>query len=446
MKNTTSHSNEPNPDEHAPSRIRAKIEQVMGNKVVSVIFVILIFLIACLLFVMDFLSESDVVRFDFKTFYAACSFEHGSGENLYDLQHLHRTARKSGIGGHVYPYLYPPFLALVAKPLTAFPPGTAQKLWTVIGAILMALSAAACTLIASSRVKGDGERSILPELVLYGLALLFALPYRNNIYIGQVNIIVLAFLVLSLLFYYRRSDLLAGAFLGCAVMIKITPAVLVLFFIARRRFKIVVGLALSLIGLFALTLFLGGWKVWADFFSLLAVLLSGADIPGLFPIDAVYNFSMRGLFLRFISSRPAAMVFATLSLLLLLALITCLTWKTRKERAAEVLILPFFVLMIIASPLTFLHHVIYLLPCAVLANAYMTALPRPKREFHIFVIFLIIAVAGIDFPIYYDGVLMPDIGRECFTSVNLCALLGLFFIGIWISRALAGARVEKNAP
>src|SRR6202035_2483419 len=108
------------------------------------------------------------------------------------------------------------------------------------------------------------------------------------------------------------------------------------------------------------------------------------------------------------------------------------------ERTAELMLLPFLVAMVVASPVAYLHHVIYLLPGLALSLGYAwTALAGWRRPAAVAVLLLAAAAAGAPFPeMYMHRGISPigqglPLGLELLTSLNLYALLALALAGAW---------------
>jgi len=104
----------------------------------------------------------------------------------------------------VYPYLYPPLLAVVLVPLTFLPPPAAAWLWA---------AASAAALAASAALVARGSARILV------LALLFA-PFAATQWNLQANAFVLLLLVLARERLDRGFEWGGGALLGVSIAVK----------------------------------------------------------------------------------------------------------------------------------------------------------------------------------------------------------------------------------
>ena len=135
-----------------------------------------------------------------------------------------------------YPYLYPLFLAFVLIPLTFIPYGLATVSWFVLCVASLVGACLSLQRIASCESRTAMVR-YLPTAGLISMFLLFQ-PILCGFPQGQVNPIVLLCTALFYGSYARNRPLRAGAWLGAAIAIKVVPAVLVVFLIVRRQYRI----------------------------------------------------------------------------------------------------------------------------------------------------------------------------------------------------------------
>ena len=75
----------------------------------------------------------------------------------------------------------------------------------------------------------------------------------DNLTLGQVNILLTFILFISLNLDEKKS-ILAGFLLALVTAIKMSPAILILYFILNKRYKIVVSFIGSILGLLLFTL------------------------------------------------------------------------------------------------------------------------------------------------------------------------------------------------
>ncbi|WP_157984855.1 glycosyltransferase 87 family protein [Lentzea terrae] len=150
-----------------------------------------------------------------------------SGADLYgpDFQ---------GPGG--LPFTYPPFAALLFSGLTPLPLPVSAVLFTAAG---IALFTAACHTAALGKTTVPWAG--------FGLAAVCLLlePLRGSIGLGQINMVLIGLVVADCLL--PRTPWPRGVLVGLAAAIKLTPAIFVLFFLARGRWRP----ALTAVGTFA---------------------------------------------------------------------------------------------------------------------------------------------------------------------------------------------------
>jgi alpha-1,2-mannosyltransferase len=161
--------------------------------------------------------------------------------DFYDLRIYHDAIRSWLHGHELYDYeepgtgglgfTYPPFAAVLMAPLGWLSVRSAA--WTMTG-----ISLAICGLVGYGVGALIGRRFARPQAVagVLGIALVLGLePIRQSLGYGQINVLLLGLVALDMwLVSAGRSG--AGAAIGIAAAIKLTPAVLILaLFAAGHR-------------------------------------------------------------------------------------------------------------------------------------------------------------------------------------------------------------------
>lgn len=164
---------------------------------------------------------------DFKAYYIAAHMLR-TGRDFYDVELQTDEVLARGLPLNESFYIYPPLLAIVFLPLTALSIQTAAQLWFFMNLVLYGV---ALILICRS-LELSRFTSVLP--LLWILAFLFP-PALFTLYKGQVNIAILLLLALTYWLYRRGLEPAAGVALGLAVMIKVIPVLLLLYFIWKRK-------------------------------------------------------------------------------------------------------------------------------------------------------------------------------------------------------------------
>lgn len=141
------------------------------------------------------------------------------------------TGDRLGIGRQHY-YIYPPFFALLAAPLSLISFDAARWLWLLFDLALLALFV---RLYLVWR-RHDGTYPDLLERALIAVTLgLEFLPLIWALAIGQTSLLILATLTASILLLKNGRDAGSGLLLGVAAAIKLTPALLIVYFAWRGR-------------------------------------------------------------------------------------------------------------------------------------------------------------------------------------------------------------------
>ncbi|GAB1508016.1 glycosyltransferase 87 family protein [Actinophytocola sp. KF-1] len=151
--------------------------------------------------------------------------------------------------GTVMPFTYPPIAAVLFTPLAAIP----------FTAASLVLSATTIVLVAAVLVVTLRALAVRASWLLVGALLPVALvtePVRTTLYLGQVNVVLMALVVFDCL--ARNPRWPRGVLVGVAAAVKLTPAVFVLYFLVRGDRKAAAITAASFAGATGLGFLLAG--------------------------------------------------------------------------------------------------------------------------------------------------------------------------------------------
>lgn len=217
---------------------------------------------------------------DFTIYYsAALALNANPHANIYDLGLLRSVA----VAHHLphlpqYPYLYPPFLALVLRPLTGMPLLQAETVWNELCLLFWLASALLIVYWLRVGLAGHGRVALAPiqrlwspqwrdrlmpaTLTLFAVALgvFVALTYQPLLHamlLGQVSIFVFLLLLTVPWLMRRRMPEVAGVVLALATMLKLFPILLIGYFIIRGQWRVALGAALGFAGM-GITLVVAG--------------------------------------------------------------------------------------------------------------------------------------------------------------------------------------------
>ncbi len=191
---------------------------------------------------------------DFGIYYAAAEvLRYTPAADLYAWEPLAAVTRAHG-GCALWPhvlYVYPPLLALLLVPLTALPCGAATVTWHLVNVGLWAL--ATVLLVEWVRRRWAQEHTLLATALVVA-ASAFSWPLLYGFWLGQVHVLVLAGMIAALWLDDRGHPMLAGILLALVALLKLFPALLVVYYLLRGRWRIVAGATLGAAALVGLML------------------------------------------------------------------------------------------------------------------------------------------------------------------------------------------------
>ncbi len=176
---------------------------------------------------------------DFKTYFKAAVIFQQGGRAYLELM-------------HISPYYYPPLTTQLLAPFSAFPYFTVFGVWFALSVLAIAFSV---WLLAPE------DRKLTYLMIAFGF-----LPVANMLYTGQVEAFVLLTLTLAYVFMKKNQPFFTGMCIAIGIMLKIIPLAHGFYFIYRKKWWVMLGIAIALIILFLSSLPFIGWQGWLDFF------------------------------------------------------------------------------------------------------------------------------------------------------------------------------------
>ena len=235
-----------------------------------------------------------------------------------DFEHFYHGARALRDGTDLYAsgvrgYIYPPLLALLFMPLTAFSVQTAAWIMLVVN---LGLGLMCAWVMAGETLRRfDIEATTTRVALVAALATLFAVTrLRSEFQMWQTNILMMAALVLALRFLDGRPRL-AGLLLGLACDIKYLPIVFLPYLLLRRRFVAAGWFCIGIVAFALAPALVTGWSTnlqyWAQALSGIAHLF-GISTPGIAPanIDPIgvgHSISITSGISRMLADAPRVM-------------------------------------------------------------------------------------------------------------------------------------------
>lgn len=280
--------------------------------------------------------------------------------------------------GEWTPYIYPPLLAELVVPLALLPLPVAAYLWFLVSSCSIAAAA-----WMSARLAGrNGEtpsaarrqsvvESVTWQAAIAGCALVIVLRFVLDTFkLGQVNGIVTALAVAHVYLYVRGRKALSAIALAIAISFKLTPALLVLYHIAKMRLRFALACCALLVAVTGLSLLPFG-----SHGNIALQTFVNRTLKNEQGYDFAYsgNQSLRGAIARLTDqsandseARDPANAGTLLISIVILSLSVFSAIRGRTELAS---IAPFFCCLVLLSPLSWKsHYVILVLPAAYLLN------------------------------------------------------------------------------
>lgn len=180
-------------------------------------------------------------------------------------------------------YLYPPLTAQVLIPVVYLADyDVAAFLWLIVNIVALA----GVVKVLSAYVPKPMRRW------MWVLPLVFV-PIGQAIYIGQVTVIMLALLTWTWVAVQRGNRGLAGALLALACWIKVFPALLVVYFLWKRDWRVIRGVIIAGFGLAGLQILISGPELFFEFFGVLFQLTTGGQPEATYENNSIFAFASR---------------------------------------------------------------------------------------------------------------------------------------------------------
>jgi alpha-1,2-mannosyltransferase len=250
-------------------------------------------------------------------------------------------------------FIYPPFAALLCVPLVAIPLVALKALWL------------AATAVALFAVLHRFGLTGWPLSLATTACVFFVEPVRETIGFGQVNVFLMAMVVLDLVPGTRLLDRLrerrvlpAGVLTGIAAAIKLTPALFAVHLLLARQWRTARWVALSAV---AATV-LGALVLPRESIAFWQVLLGGDTRTGY--TSFLFNQSILSAVLRFLGETDSAhrLGLVLSACVALLGAWAAALWHRRGQVLFAVSLCG--VATLLASPLSWTHHFVWVVPLA----------------------------------------------------------------------------------
>lgn len=258
-----------------------------------------------------------------------------------------------------FPYIYPLFLAFVIISLAMLPYGAAVISW--FAASVAALGA---VLVESAFRRSADAGRWSAELSIAATVLITFNIIQNNLLNGQVNFFVVLCCVLAV---KQPRAIVAGAWLGAAIALKLMPVLLVVYFLVRRQFRVVlVAVATALVLMLAPGILISGSAADVHQQYVREFLTPMMTTPEASPVLA---YSAASVVQRMLGVGPALWmdVLCAAAVLGTIAAVDVRTWRRRGDHLAAAA--AYLVAIVLISPKSETHHLAFAIPAVALCSA-----------------------------------------------------------------------------
>lgn len=357
---------------------------------------------------------------DFQSFfYSGVLYENGT--NIYDY---HELSQQSNPDVHVYPYVYTPFLAQLISCFSQNNPLSVQFMWSVLNLIMIPLIFYQSFKLIENPIHTELINKFGILIFVIPLLILFFAPFRYIIIIGQIDLIILLLILLSInLTKYGKNNFSGALLLALAIMLKSSIGLFLLYFLFQKKYKFTLYFVISIILLFLISYYFSPWQ-WHNYFDFLKF-SSQAGITGLPNPGDVANNSLLSLMSQIFGVSTFSRISAWFLIIPVFVYIYFQIRKMNYRDEGFLYLLPFAILVVIAPPFTWRQHFIYLVPGVLVIAYYLlnnfeikNAIPR------LIALFILLFLIGFNF----SSIIMKHLTIEIIAKhpINAGILLIIF--------------------
>ncbi|MCW3841038.1 DUF2029 domain-containing protein [Micromonospora yasonensis] len=366
--------------------------------------------------------------FDLRVYYGALTWWVHDGGEIYDFLKPNTQ----------YGFTYPPFAALVMLPMAYLP-------WEAAITVSVVASVVTSAVVIGWLVDPIARRAGWTRWFALAVALCLAAafePMRETVNFGQVNMLLLFLVAVDLLRLLPAGSRWAGAGIGLATAIKLTPGIFIVYLLVTGRWRA----AFTAMGTATGATLLAGALFPDASREFWTAALWNTDRVG--ELAFVSNQSLRGVVARLNPEHPSIVAW----LALVLVTLAVWAWRSRAAVAAgdEATGLALTgATMCLVSPVTWVHHLVWLLPALILlVDNGMAASARSGRRR------LLLAAALVGYVILISRIVWAweenytglggFLGSNAYVWISLALLLGLP-IRRW-ARPTGGGPADRGGP
>ncbi|MFO7192640.1 MAG: glycosyltransferase 87 family protein [Thermocrispum agreste] len=278
------------------------------------------------------------------------------GDPLYDTPTLPAYEPEWAL----LPFTYPPAAALLFVPLA---PLAIPVAWGVLGAV----SVSCLAVVVWLSLRATGARlfatTATATAALTAAAILLE-PVWRTISLGQINLVLMALVMVDVLVVGARGSRWGGVLIGVASAIKLTPLIFVAHLVFIGRWRDAIRSVATFAGLQGVLLLISPYDVVRYFTHALG------DPERIGTIHWSDNQALNGLFLRLTggASWSLAAAIAVGAVLAPFAVLLMRRYQLRGEPLQALLVTAFYGLLV--SPVSWTHHWVWAMPLLVVVLAH----------------------------------------------------------------------------
>lgn len=242
-------------------------------------------------------------------------------------------------------FISPIFTCLFYLPFVFLPLKVAGNIFLLVSF----MSLITFTYVCLSLVNKLSLVSFFTVLILVNLSF----PVKFTLGMGQANLIACLLALLSFKYSLKNKQILAGLFISLAIVIKPVLGFIMIFYLLKKNWGIIIGSSAVIAFLTFLTSAVFGFKFYLDYVSI----VQRVSKPWL--VEPYYNQGIRAFVSRFISNQEtgkSTVVFLDLLLVFYLALANFIKSIPSRNLFSQTLII-----LNLIDPISWQHHFVFLL-------------------------------------------------------------------------------------
>ncbi len=278
--------------------------------------------------------------------------------NLTGSDEYRNAASRLGFQGESTPFVHPPLVAWVARPLTSIPFHITKRLW-LIGAVAALLAGLALL----GRVLAPSRDALKATAAVMSVMCVFE-PTLYAFWLGQTTPFIFLLVALAFSLGDKRPHV-GGVCLGVATFVKLTPVLLFLPWLATKKFRAIAAGCTSLALLGCASVFTCGIEVNSTYVHRIVEISKVT-------LTAYNNQSLTGVITRALSHdvrlfewpnvapAPIARIISPL-----FAMLGCVSiWRTARSGRSTVAFALALVVVLLLPTISWTHYFLFLVPVA----------------------------------------------------------------------------------